>query len=1065
MLIPKIEARVRQYLAFLDARKYEKVADLAVEALAPTEEFFRAPPDGPWTSITIPHSYGKEWSASWFRSTFALPRETAGREVYLHATTNADTLAFVNGEPAGAVNPLHEKLLLTASGEADKAYTVHLEAYAGHSYAGMHPLEPQRIILTLSRSIPSYPIVFEAAELLVRNKPVYSLYYDALVLFELAQELPPDSLRRNRILHDLYAALMRVRFTARGAELAAQAAQADQGLAAVLAARNGDTTPEVFLVGHAHIDHAWLWPIAETERKAARTFANMCRLAEEFPEFHFIQSQPAQLDAMRRLYPAVFQAVKKAYARGQWEPNGGMWIEADCNIPSGESLIRQFLVGKQATRAMLDYEGDTLWLPDVFGYAAALPQILAGCEISYFVTSKINWNDTTRFPYDTFLWCGIDGTSVRTHFITSRVDGYNGKVKAKHLFDSWKQVQHKEVQSALILPVGEGDGGGGTMRADLESARRLSNLEGAPRARWTKVSDALRRIFENADDLPRWRGELYRELHRGTYTTQAHTKRYNRTLELSLRECELLYATLSMLGDSLPYPKEEMEESWKRLLTNQFHDIIPGSSITRVYQDAEASYREIEKTTGHLIAEGRRRLGEKVARSAGKDTPVVLFNSLSWPRTTPALLPWSEDLREPAELLSESGEGFPVQTGVNLDDAPEAFASAPVPQMGAAAYHTARAKRAKPSAFSAGKNEIETPFYRIVLDDARRIVHLVDKSSEREVVQDGEALNRLVSAEDVPVLWDAWDVDSDWTASIVDEDRLESSEIVSDGPVFLQVRSRYRIGERSRLVQDMLLYAGQRRIDFRTRVDWHESHRILKAVFPINVMATQARCEVQYGHVTRSTTMNLPNDRARFEFCAHKWICVEEAGYGAALLNDCKYGHDVQGARMRLTLLRSPKAPDPEADMGTQVFTYALLPYAGAFSVETVVRAAYELNVPIGAVKADGKGARSPATAELSVLEIDCPDVIIEVVKPSEPAEWAGGLPGKHASHSLVAVRLYEAGGGARRAHLRTSASLAGAWETNMLERAARPLEHDAHSVALSFRPFEIKTLKLEVGS
>jgi alpha-mannosidase len=501
MLIPKAEARIRQYLQFLDPRKYERLASLPLETLE-AEGTHRSPPEGRWTPVTLPHSYGKEWTAAWFRSRFSIPPEAAGREVFLRAVPNADSLVFVDGVPAGALNPLHEKMRLCASGESGRSYEVHLEAYAGHPYAGMHPLQPTAVILTLSKEVSGYPLRFESAELLVRNEPLYGLYYDALVLYELAGQLDDDSLRKNRILQGLHSALMGVRLSSEGAELSGQAAEARRRLAPLLAAKNGDTVPRVFLAGHAHIDHAWLWPIAETERKAARTFAAMTRFSEEYPEFRFIQSQPAQLDVVRREYPQVFHAVQKAFDRGQWEPNGGMWVEADCNIPSGESLVRQFLVGKQATREMLGYEGDVLWLPDVFGYAAALPQILAGCEIEFFVTSKINWNDTTRFPYDTFLWRGIDGTGVRTHYITSRVNGYNGRVRAENLFDAWRQVQHKEVQDGLILSVGEGDGGGGTMRADLESARRLSDLEGAPRTSWTRVSDALRRIFQDAGELP-----------------------------------------------------------------------------------------------------------------------------------------------------------------------------------------------------------------------------------------------------------------------------------------------------------------------------------------------------------------------------------------------------------------------------------------------------------------------------------------------------------------------------------------------------------------------------------
>jgi alpha-mannosidase len=1048
MLIPKVEARIRQYLEFLDGRKYERATSLALET-AEVEGTHRLPPDGNWFPVDLPYSYGKEWTSAWFRARFSLPPQTAGREVFLRAVPGADSLVFLDGAPFGALNPLHEKLRLFATGETGRRVEVHLEAYAGHPYAGMHPLQPPSVILTLNKSISGYPIQFEAAELLLKNEPIYGLYYDTLVLYELSTQLDEDSLRKNRILLGLHAALMRVHLSSEGSTLAAQAAEARTRLAPLLEARNGSTAPRIFIVGHAHIDHAWLWPISETERKAARTFAAMARFSEEFPEFRFIQTQPAQLDAVRREYPAVFRAVKEAYERGQWEPNGGMWVEADCNIPSGESLVRQFLVGKRTTREMLGYEGDTLWLPDVFGYAAALPQILAGCEIEFFVTSKINWNDTSRFPYDTFFWRGIDGTGVRTHYITSRMNGYNGRVTAAALAGAWHHVQHKEVQDGVIFSIGEGDGGGGTMRSDLEAARRLSDLEGSPRTGWSRVSDALKSIFETAGELPVWQGELYLELHRGTYTTQARTKRSNRAMEYALRECELLYAGLRLLGDRAAYPAEELRDCWKRLLTNQFHDIIPGSSITRVYRDAEHSYGEIRRATERLTALARGILAARLQAPAGG---LAVFNPLSWERAAPTVLPWSKELASPSEVVSPQ-DSSPVQVGKGLGGEPEAVAFLRAPSMGMSTYRRRAADRPAPSAFIVNGEEVETPFYRIRFDDRRRIQRLQDRESGREVVPEGEKLNRLVSAVDVPVLWDAWDIDSDWTTSMTDEDRLESAEVVSDGPVFLQLRNRYRICERSTLLQDVILYAAERRIDFRTRVDWRESHRLLKAAFPVEVLASQVRCEVQYGHVLRSTTANLPQDRARFEFCAHKWICVEESGFGAALLNDCKYGHDVRGSTMRLTLLRSPKAPDPEADMGTQDFTYSLLPYSGAFSVERVVRGAYGLNVPLAVFEggAAGKATEGAAVGERSLFQVDCPEVIIEAVKPAEEDE------------SRVVVRLYEAGGGARRALLSTAAPVSAAWETNMLERKPRACEMDGHGIRLSFRPFEIKTVLLAV--
>lgn len=1058
----KAEQRIAQYLKVLDAAKYRSVADLQWEVYA-TGDRLRTPPDAvAWTPIELPHAYGAQWTSYWFRSTAVVPQAAAGCDLFLTASPNADSLVFLDGEPIGALNPFHGKIRLTATAEAGRSLKLHLESYAGHYYPGMDPLQDRSVILTLGAHIADYPNVFGDARLVVKNETVYALYYDALLLFDTARNLGPDSLRKHRILRGLYNALSTIRLTATVEELSTQADAARRAITSLLATTSGDTVPTMHLVGHAHIDHAWLWPIWETERKAARTFANMARLAEEYEEFVFIQSQPAQLEIIEREYPAVFAAVKRAYQRGQWEPNGGMWVEADCNVPSGESLIRQFLVGKQASQRMLGYEGDTLWLPDVFGYAAALPQILAGCEIDYFVTSKINWNDTTRFPYDTFLWRGIDGTGVKTHFITTRNNGYNGRVNVDELWDAWHHLQHKDLHGQLVKPIGEGDGGGGTLRADLESARRLAALEGAPQVRWARVSDALASIFAEASELPEWRGELYLELHRGTYTTQARTKRYNRVLEFQLRELEALYTLLAVTAPASapPYPRQELTACWKMLLTNQFHDIIPGSSIRSVYEDAERWYRKIEEQAASLIAA----TGPAFAELAGSsDLTHVALNTFSWERhaVIPVLLHDGAPAPTRAEL---DGSSIPVQVSQDAAGRNVARIAAAIPALALRSLRlTAKAQGAptqEEPPFLLQDDVLSTPFYRIEFDADGQIQSLIDCEHGTEFVAAGAAFNRFVSAEDLPIKWDAWDIDADWELSSTDETRLQETQVVSIGPVFAQLRRSYAIGRASTLTQDIYVYAASRRIDFDTQVEWHEDHRLLKVAFPANVTTNQVRCEVQYGHLMRSTHANRPADQAQFEFAAQKWIAVEETGRGVALLNDCKYGHDVNGSTMRLTLLRSPKAPDPQADMGTHRFSYAILPFVGAFSVESVVRQAYDLNHPVVTIAVDAPvtGRRhNAAAAPESLLQLDTAQVIVEALKPAEEPQSEDP-----AVVDLI-VRLYEAGGGAVSCTLSSAYPLQEVHATNMLERDRQALEHTPHQVALQFRPFEIKTLRLRV--
>jgi len=1060
MLIPKAEQRITQYLQFLKQNRYRVISPLEFETFE-TGKTFRTPPDeAVWKKISSPYQYGKPWHCSWFRATFKTPARN-NHPLYLRVIPNADSLVFIDGKPAGAFNPVHKKIKVKADG---KSHTLHIESYAGHYFPGCHPLQGRQVILTLGRNIDDYPNTFAGGDLVERIEPIYGLYYDVKCLFELAGELPGDSgvssLRKARIIRGLYEALMEIHFSSNGAALEKEAAEARMRITPLLKAKNGSTVPEIHLIGHAHIDHAWLWPMCETERKAARTFSNMARLAEEYPEFVFIQSQSAQLEGIKENYPDIFASVKEAFKKGNWEPNGGMWVEADCNLTGGESLVRQFLVGKQAAREMLGYEGDTLWLPDVFGYAAALPQILSGCGIRYFVTSKINWNDTTRFPYDTFIWRGLDGSAVKTHYISSRRQGYNGKVGPSFLNEIWKEIQHKEIQGGAINSVGEGDGGGGTARGDLEMARRLENLEGAPKASWRKVSEALDMIFGRETQWPEWRGELYLELHRGTYTTQAKTKRYNRKNEFALRNVEWLSAVANLEGWN-SYPREALLRNWKALLTLQFHDIIPGSSIARVYEEAEASHREIEREIYGIAAAMRKKAAAEIHGG------IVAYNSLSWERNDAAFL-YAPALSKAQYLMASGGVAaaplkkkhnagiYPVQYYRDLDRKDTAVFAPRLPSLGWSCFSALSAKEAaeieglkSESPFAYEKNKaLKTPFYRIKFDKHGRITSLVDRKTRGEFVAQGGCFNGFVSADDLPVLWEAWDIDSDWTKYLNEETRLLSSDVASDGPVCFILRRKYAIGENSNLTQDVIFYASDRRIDFVTKVDWKERRRLLKVGFDTAFDATQVRCEVQYGHLLRNTHKNLPHNRAKFEICAHKWISLEEEGAGLALLNDCKYGHDVSGGGMRLTLLRSPTAPDEEADRGEQRFTYSILPFNGPFGNSGVVRSGYELNerAPVEIYS----NAESPVKGdgEYSFLRLEGGAVIVESVKCPE-----------NGKKKTVVLRLYESLGGRTKTVLHFNRGIAGASLTDMLEGNPKPLRFSGNELPLVFRAFEIKTV------
>jgi alpha-mannosidase len=1069
MLIPKVEQKIDQYLRFLKGKRYREIAPLSFETFE-TDKTFRVPPeDTIWEKITTPYEYGKPWHTQWFRTVYKAPAKNT-YPLYLRAVPNADSLIFLDAETVGAFNPDHKKIKVTADG---KTHTLHIESYSGHYFPGCPPmpLPGRQVMLTISRQIHDYPNVFEGGVLVERVEPIYGLYYDALCLFELAKILDDDSLRKARIIRGLYDALTHIHFSSdyTDMELEKESQVIRKTLAPLLAAKNNSTVPEIHLVGHAHIDHAWLWHIGETERKVARTFMNMCALAKEYPDFVFIQPQPAQLTIVKNNYPVIFQAVQEAFKNGNWDPNGGMWVEADCNITGGESLVRQFLVGKQATKEMLNYESDTLWLPDVFGYAAALPEILAGCRIKYFVTNKIDENDTTRFPYDTFIWRGLDGTPIKAHFIHSK-HKYNGRVSPDALADVWIRVQHKEIQSGAIASIGEGDGGGGTSRSDLEMAKRLRNLEGTPKSRWRKVSEALDRIFGEENAWPEWHGELYLELHRGTYTTQARTKRNNRKNEFALRNVEWLYAIADLEGLAA-YPKETLLEGWKALLTLQFHDIIPGSSINRVYAEADIMHQQISSDMARLSSVICRKIVDQFGG-------FIVFNGLSWERFDPvvmggaAVLAFGKAVALKASAVVASfltsdrvfhkGPAgiYPVQYYRDINDKDAVVFCPRLPSMGWSRFEPLSVKEAcalegfvssSPFTYDKKAGSLRTPFYRIKFDKANRIISLVDVKARLQMVAKDGCFNGFISAQDMPVFWDAWDLDSDWTRYIREETKLLSLEVVADGPVCIIIRQKYAIAEASMLVQDMIFYAEEKRIDFVTKIDWKESHRLLKVSFNTAINTNQVRCEVQYGHLLRNTHKNLPQDRAKFEICAHKWICLEEEGAGFALLNDCKYGHDVSGGSLRLTLLRSPKAPDENSDMGEHRFTYSIVPFTEPFGSAGIVRKGYELNdsVLIEASLSPGKARLvKPEDAEYSLFSLDGKAVIAESIKAPE-----------NGKKKTVVIRLYESLGGRAKTVLRFSKDIVAVAMTDMLEDNPVNLRYTGKDIPLSFRAFEIKTL------
>ncbi|MCX8064502.1 MAG: glycosyl hydrolase-related protein [Candidatus Hydrogenedentes bacterium] len=1039
MLQVGVSEKIEKKLSLINKWRYAKILDVNLEA-AVTEEHFRTPPEHlKYAPAPIGSRWGEHWKTVWFRGEIKIPKQYRNYKIFYRHDSVAEKLLFVNGVPYAGMDLNHKEVLLTPRAKGGESYDIYIESYCGHPFPGVEGYDLRIRTLHSVGDSPEEdpPLLLRASELLYERVYVNNFYFDALVLFQISKILDDNSLRKAKILKELNKALdlIPVHWD-NEEELYECFKNAHKIIKPLLNCENSPSTPFIGLVGHAHIDIGWLWPVRETVRKSARTFSSMLLLMGMYPEFRFIQSQPVLYKMIEDNYPELLVKIKKRVREGRWEPNGGMWVEADCNITGGESLVRQIMEGMKAVKAYFGYTPDTLWLPDVFGYSAALPQILRKFNIEHFVTSKINWNDTNRFPYDTFWWQGIDGSKIFTHFLTTRTNGYNAYPSPIVLKETWDYVQHKDIQSSVLCSIGYGDGGGGANREMIEVALRLKNLEGCPKAEFVNVSEFLSNLKkETGNELPTWVGELYLELHRGTYTTQANTKKYMRKLELMFREAELWCSVAMVYG--YEYPKDKFEVLWRKLLTNQFHDILPGTSINKVYEDAEKDFKEILTELQDLKEKVVKFIGEKLSSGSGENCFLVT-NSLSWTRSDLVFLP-KVDFNDATDVNGNSFETQVTKDGL--------YVYLTLPSMSIMSVTLRNREKISPSPFVHVKSKLESPFYSVRFDNAGRIESLWDKDANREVVAEGGKINFIYTAEDIPVVWDAWDINQDYRDKITEEKSLISSEVVEDGPLFHVVRNEYKIGKSSRMVQDVVFYSKNRRIDFNTTVDWKEKHTLLKAGFNFNVFAEEFKNDIQFGYIVRPMHQNTSWDRAKFEVCAHKWVDVSETNYGVAILNDCKYGHDAFNGRVSITLLRSPMAPDLEADQGVHHFTYSILPHLGDFSVEKVVRSAYELNIPLESYQITN--AQSNMVEMITFCLLDNPNVVVETVKKAEEDD-------------ALILRLYEAGKSRGKVRIGFPFKVRKVYECNLKEDNLLTLEVlGGNTIEFCILPFEIKTIKV----
>lgn len=1021
-----VEARLNRFVRErLQPAIYRAAAPLTVTAwVAPGEPVsFAEAVSHPFVPFTAGDAWGRPWGTVWFHLTGTVPTPWLGEtetriEVVIDLGFTTDVPGFQSEgtaySPDGRLIKGVESLNRTVGVTGDTV-DLYLEAAANPNIAGDFSFTPTALgDPATAGAAPLYAL--RQADVALRDMQVWHLVQDVFTLDGLRRELPAASPRRANILRALERCLDRLDpDDVSGTATAGRAALAD-----TLASPASASAHHVHAVGHAHIDSAWLWPVRETVRKVARTFSNVLDLIDRHPDFVFSASSAQQYAWLQQFYPELFERVRRAVAAGNFVPVGGMWVESDTNMPGGEALARQFVAGKQFFLREFGVEPLEVWLPDSFGYSAALPQIVRAAGSRWFLTQKLSWNDTNVFPHHSFLWEGIDGSRIFTHF--PPVADYNAQLSGLELARAERLFSEKGAANISLVPFGWGDGGGGPTEEMIAAAHRTASLEGSPRVELSSP----KRFFETAEAEyaapPVWSGELYLEFHRGTLTSQSRSKQGNRRSEALLREAEL-WATTAAVRVGMDYPRAALEKAWHTVLLQQFHDILPGSSIAWVHHEAEREYARVAVVLEGVIEASARAL-------CGSGESDVVLNAG----------PYAQG-------------GVPGLGGRTLSL--DSFAAATI-------------------AHTAGGWVLSNRHVSVTIDPDGLFSSVYDRHDEREVVPNNARANLLTLHRDTPTQWDAWDIDTPHTRMFEALTAAESVEQLAPDELptgHVGVRITRRFGA-SRITEDVTLAGESSAIDLTFRIDWHERQKLLRLNFPLDVHADRAASEIQFGHIFRPTHVNTSWDAARYETVAHRWVHVGEPGFGVAVANDSTYGHSITrtvfpaaaiegaaerssagraadahgrvGTTVTLSLLRAPLYPDPTADQGRHELRVVLR--VGA-SIPDAVYEGYRLNLPVRTVTAVG------AAPIAALVTVDTAAVVIEALKLAE--DGSGD----------VIVRLYEAFGTRARTRITRAFAADSVSETDLLERPLVPAAiiaaaDDDDTTTLDLRPFQLVTLR-----
>lgn len=972
-----------------------------------------------WTtksSIIEPESYWGRADLNFIlRSQLTVPPHWRAEHLALHLPlgvlgdifNHPEALVYVDDTPIGSADRYHHTLTLPEALADGQPHQLTLHGWTGHAGWPIDPDSKTRLFMG-------------CCSLIERDPNLLAFITQARAVLDTQSVLVDDSTTRRQLLHALNEAIKALDTRQPGSDdFYASVPEAHACLARGVRSAGKALEVTLHAIGHAHMDVAYLWPVAQIRLKNARTYANVLRLMDSNPDYRFSHSQPQLYAMTAEDYPQLFEQIKRRVSEGRWEIMGGMWVEPDLNIPGAEALVRQLTLGREYFRREFgDVETPVLWLPDTFGFPGQIPQLMRKAGLKWFATNKLNWNQYNRVEHSSHHWCGIDGSRVLAHILTTPRSvqylpfptNYKSDLSAAEVMGTWTHSTCQQSVQHLPVCYGYGDGGGGPTEQLLATAQAYRSMPGMPQVKMSTVREAFEHIEAVADTLSTWTGEHYMEGHRGVYTSQGWIKRANRKAEWALHEAEALCV---MAGKTA-----NLEQAWKLLCLNQFHDIVTGTSVTQVFVDARNDFNTISSLTESVTA--------SACACLASDT-TLLANTCPVTTTRVALI------EEASELPGQRVAGGTLACYPNLP----AYSLTPV----------TRAQQpptpVQCHAIDTGAR-FENRFVVIELLFDGGLTRVYDKLTGREVIAEDQTGNQLLAFEDRPICWDAWDIDADYEDRQDILDGYNHFEIVESGPIRASVRIT-KSWRSSTLTQIIRLHAHSSRLDFETTVDWHESHTLLKAAFPTTVQAETARFDIQWGFIERSTQRESTFDAARFEVPAHQWACVTDATQGAALLNDCKYGYDVRGGTLRLSLIKSSTSPDPQADQGEHVFTYAFAPFAPSKSA-ALDAMAYDLNAPLRVLTAN---ATEPSTRNhAAFVSSSAAAVIIETLKPASDGNGC-------------ILRMYLNDTTATTTTLTFTSAIARAERCNFQEQCTETLSCQGAQLDLHLSQFEIVSLRI----